>query len=127
MKRLATATVLAAALAAPGLRASAIRRPRRRPLPSATSSIPLPTDLDRSRNPRLGIGGGGSGTSNFSGGAGDQGTIAVDVIREQPDHGLVVSVSENAQHDRSAPAATCVVYRQHTAICDPTRKSTKRN
>ena len=123
MKRLATATVLAAALAAPGLGASAdpSPAPAAAPIRHLVYSFTYGTSTDLEIHDS-GIGGGGSGTSNFSGGVGDQGTIAVDVIREQPDHGLVVSVSENAQHDRSAPAATCVVYGNTTAICDPNKK-----
>ena len=71
-----------------------------------------------------GMGGmaGGSGTNDFTGGVGDQGTIQIDVLREQPDHGLIVAVSEQAQHTRSADAVTCVVYGNTTTICDPNKK-----
>jgi hypothetical protein len=62
---------------------------------------------------------GSSGTSDFRGGVGDQGTIVVDVVKEQPDKGLVVRVSEQAQKTRSSPAATCVVYATTGMICDP--------
>ena len=50
---------------------------------------------------------------------GDKGTITVDVVREQTDHGLIVSVSEQAEQTRKANAATCVVYSNTTIICDP--------
>lgn len=64
----------------------------------------------------------GSGMSDFGGGTQDKGTIAVDVIREQPDRGLVISISEQAQDRRSAPAATCVVFGNTNVICDPNAK-----
>jgi hypothetical protein len=63
-----------------------------------------------------------SGIQDFNGSASDKGTIAVDVLREEPDTGLVVSVSEQAQTSRSSPAATCVVYSDTTVICDPNKK-----
>ncbi len=66
----------------------------------------------------------GSGMSDFGGGTQDKGTIAVDVIHEQPDRGLVVSVSEQAQGSRSAPPATCVVFGNTNVICDPNAKVT---
>ncbi len=138
MKRFALPAILAVALAGSGLRASAD------PAPAAAPPAPIrhlvysftygtSTDLEVHSS---GIGGGGmgaesgsgnmsgggSGTSDFTGGVGDQGTIQVDVLREQPDHGLVVSVSEDAQHTRSAPAATCVVYGNTMTICDPNKK-----
>ena len=137
MKRLATATVLAAALAVPGLRAIAdpSPAPAAAPIRHLVYSFTYGTSTDLEVH-SSGIGGGGmgaetgtgnmmgggSGTSDYTAGVGDQGTITVDVIREQPDHGLVVSVSEDAQHDRSAKAATCVVYGNTTAICDPNAK-----
>jgi hypothetical protein len=62
---------------------------------------------------------GGSGMTDFTGGLGDQGTITVDVLSEQPDKGLVIKVSEQAQRTRSAAAATCVVYATTGVICDP--------
>lgn len=63
-----------------------------------------------------------SGMSDFGGSNQDKGTIAVDVLREQPDRGLVVSVSEAAQGTRSAPPATCVVYGSTNVLCDPRGK-----
>lgn len=62
---------------------------------------------------------GSSGTSDSKGGLGDQGTIVVDVVAEQPDKGLVIKVSEQAEKIRSAGAATCVVYGSTGVICDP--------
>jgi hypothetical protein len=63
----------------------------------------------------------GSGMEDFGGSIADKGTITVDVVREQPDSGLVVSVSEQAQTRRSVPPATCVVYSDTTVICDPNK------
>jgi hypothetical protein len=64
----------------------------------------------------------GTGLTNYSNHAGDEGTITVDVMEEQPDKGLVVSVSEEARDNRSAKAATCVVYGNGNTICDPSMK-----
>lgn len=66
----------------------------------------------------------GSGMSDFGGGTQDKGTITVDVIREQPDRGLVIAVSEQAQGQRSAPPATCVVFGNTNVVCDPNAKVT---
>lgn len=62
-----------------------------------------------------------SGMADYTGGTSDKGTITVDVVREQTDTGLVVSVSEQGQETRKAPAATCVVYSDTTIICDPNK------
>jgi len=59
-----------------------------------------------------------SGMSDSTAETQDKGTITVDVIREQPDRGLIVSVSEQAQGSRSMPAATCVVFGNTNLICD---------
>lgn len=59
-----------------------------------------------------------SGMSDSTAETDDKGTITVDVIGERPDRGLVVSVSEQAQGRRSAPAATCVVFGNTNMICD---------
>lgn len=67
-------------------------------------------------------GGAASGMAENSGGTQDQGTIAVDVLREQPDKGLVVSISEQARNTRSARPTTCVVYGNTNVICDPNGK-----
>jgi hypothetical protein len=66
-----------------------------------------------------------SGISTANASVNDKGTIVVDVLREQPnDHGLVVTVSERAQGDRSALPATCVVFGNTDVICDPNAKIT---
>jgi hypothetical protein len=63
----------------------------------------------------------GSGMSNYQGALKDRGTMLVDVMREQPDKGLVVVVSENAENTRKASPATCVVYANTEVICDPNK------
>jgi hypothetical protein len=75
-------------------------------------------------NPGAGMNGSGSasGTVSSSGGASDKGTITVDVVRQQPDNGLVVNISEQALERRSAPAATCVVFGDTTVVCDSSKK-----
>lgn len=65
--------------------------------------------------------GGSSGLSHYGGNLGDKGTMSVDVMREQPDKGLVVVISENAESTRKAPPATCVVYGNTSVICDPNK------
>lgn len=59
---------------------------------------------------------------NYTAGTGDHGTITADVLRVQPDSGLVVSIGEQGREERSAPAATCVVYGTTVVICDPNKK-----
>jgi hypothetical protein len=66
--------------------------------------------------------GSSSGMASSTGGASDHGTITIDVLRQQPDYGLVLNVSEQAVERRSAPAATCVVYGDLTVVCDPEKK-----
>jgi hypothetical protein len=61
----------------------------------------------------------GSGMSHYGGNLNDKGTITVDVQREQPDKGLIVSISEQGEYTRKAPPATCVAYGNTTVICDP--------
>jgi hypothetical protein len=65
--------------------------------------------------------GGGSGASHYSGSLGDIGTMTVNVLREQPDKGLVLTISEQGENIRKAPAATCVVYGNTEVICDPNK------
>ncbi|MHB8141443.1 MAG: hypothetical protein ACYDHD_09390 [Vulcanimicrobiaceae bacterium] len=67
-------------------------------------------------------GGNASGISRFRAGLSDRGTIGVDVLRVQPDTGLIVRVWEHAWKTRSAAPATCVVYGNTNVICDPTKK-----
>jgi hypothetical protein len=63
-----------------------------------------------------------SGMANqYSGALGDRGTMTVDVLREQPDRGLVVTIAEQGENTRSAPAAICVVYGNTNVICDPNK------
>jgi hypothetical protein len=47
--------------------------------------------------------------------------MTVDVIGEQPDKGLIVSISEQGRGIRSAPPATCVTYGNTSVICDPNK------
>jgi co-chaperonin GroES (HSP10) len=68
------------------------------------------------------MGGSASGVVNESAGTSEKGTITVDVLREQPDRGLVVSISEQARDVRSAVAATCVVFGNTTVVCDQSAK-----
>ncbi len=67
-------------------------------------------------------GGTGSGMTHYPGGNSDKGTITVDVMGVQPDTGLIVSIAEQGRGDRSAEAATCVVYGIGSVICDPNKK-----
>lgn len=65
-------------------------------------------------------GGAGSGVSSARQHDGANGTLLIDVLREQPDKGLVLSVSETSDSGRhKMNAATCVVYGNTTTICDP--------
>lgn len=65
-------------------------------------------------------GGGGSGVETTQGHTGANGTITIDVLREQPDKGLVLTVAESADNnEHRTHATTCVVYGNTTAICDP--------
>jgi hypothetical protein len=62
----------------------------------------------------------GSGiVQDYNGAMHDQGTITVDILREQPDTGLVVKISEQARDYRKADPATCVIYGTTNMICDP--------
>jgi hypothetical protein len=65
--------------------------------------------------------GGGSGASHYHGAQSDKGTMTVDVVRQQPDKGLVVDISEQGQNTRRAPPATCVAYGDTRVICDPNK------
>jgi hypothetical protein len=62
-----------------------------------------------------------SGIDTFGGRLGETGTMTVDVIGEQPDKGLIVSISEQGRGTRSAPPATCVAYGNTSVICDPNK------
>ncbi len=74
------------------------------------------TDLETHAS---GIGTGGSGIANSEASHQDQGTITVDVLKEDASKGLVVKISENSQTNRTAKPATCVVYGTTATICDP--------
>lgn len=63
------------------------------------------------------LSGGSSGT--YSGNLNDSGQITVNVQREQPDRGLVLTISEHGSNGRNAPSALCVVYGNTNIICDP--------
>jgi hypothetical protein len=76
---------------------------------------------DSSANPGVGPGA-ASGMVDYTGGNSDKGFITVDVVREQPDSGLVVTVSEQGQETRKAEPATCVVYSDTTIVCDPNKR-----
>jgi hypothetical protein len=65
-------------------------------------------------------GGSGSGVETARGHEGANGKLVVDVLREQPDKGLVVTVAESSDNnERSTKPATCVVYGTGSMICDP--------
>lgn len=64
---------------------------------------------------------GTSGASTFTGHLSDHGTITVDILREAPDRGLVVVVSEQGSDTRRAAAATCAVYGNTMVACDPSK------
>lgn len=65
---------------------------------------------------------GGTTTTNTAGGDQDKGTITVDVISERTDGGLIVMVSEQAQRDRTAYPAACVVFNNTNTACDLSKK-----
>jgi hypothetical protein len=64
---------------------------------------------------------GSSGNRAYSNKIDDRGTMTVDVLREAPDRGLVVVVSEQGTYTRRAPAAMCAVYGNTTVACDPSK------
>jgi hypothetical protein len=68
-----------------------------------------------------GVGAGGSGMSHYNGNLTDKGTMTVDILKKQSDGALVVSISEQGENIRRAPAATCVVYGNTNVICDPNK------
>lgn len=63
-----------------------------------------------------------SGVADSNAATSDRGQIVVDVMRVQPDGGLVVSVSEQAHDKRSALPATCVVYGNTNLVCDTSKQ-----
>jgi hypothetical protein len=62
---------------------------------------------------------GSTGSHSYSNKLDDKGTMTVDVLREAPDRGLVIVVSEQGTYTRRAPAATCAIYGNTTVVCDP--------
>jgi hypothetical protein len=64
------------------------------------------------------------GLHDYNGSMQDKGTITIDVMREQPDTGLIVTVSEDATESRKADSATCVTYGTTNVICDPNKRIT---
>lgn len=65
-------------------------------------------------------GGSGSGVETTQGHTGASGTLTIDVVREQPDKGVVLTVAESADNaEHRTRATTCVVYGNTTTICDP--------
>jgi hypothetical protein len=67
------------------------------------------------------LAGGTNGISHYNGSLTDKGTMTVQMIGKQQDGGLIVTISENGQQTRRAPAATCVVYGNTRVICDPNK------
>ena len=49
------------------------------------------------------------------------GTISVKIVREQPDGGLVLEVSETQAATPAAAPVTCVAFADTTVVCDPNR------
>jgi hypothetical protein len=62
---------------------------------------------------------GSTGNRSYSNKLDDKGTMTVDVLREAPDRGLLVVVSQQGTYTRRAPASTCAVYGNTTVVCDP--------
>lgn len=57
------------------------------------------------------------GSADFAGNASDKGTITADIMGIQPDHGLVVSISEAGQNGRNAAPDTCVAFADTITTC----------
>ncbi len=64
---------------------------------------------------------GSTGNRTYNGQLDDTGTMTVDVLREAPDRGLLVVVSEQGNYTRKAVPATCAVYGNTEVVCDPTK------
>jgi hypothetical protein len=64
---------------------------------------------------------GSTGNRTYNGKLDDTGTITVDVLREAPDRGLVVIVSEQGENTRRAAPTTCAVYGNTSVVCDPSK------
>ncbi len=57
--------------------------------------------------------GGSNGISHYSGSLSDKGIITVRITGKQPDGGLIVSISEQGENVRKAPAGNLRRVRQH--------------
>ncbi len=68
-----------------------------------------------------GITGGNNGISHYDGALDDKGTMTVQLLKQQPDGALVVTISEEGQNVRRAPPAECVVYGNTHVLCDPNK------
>ncbi len=64
---------------------------------------------------------GSTGNRTYEGTLDDRGTMTAGVLREAPDRGLVVVVSEQGEYTRRASPATCAVYGNTTVVCDPSK------
>jgi hypothetical protein len=133
MKRIAVAALVAALFPISAFAQTSAAAPQRHLVYSFTWGVSNDTQMHTSGMGSEGMadpGGAGiagasnsaSGMVDYTGGNSDKGTITVDVTREQPDSGLVVSVSEQGQDTRKAPPATCVVYSDTTIVCDPNKR-----
>lgn len=60
----------------------------------------------------------GTGLSDYSATSQDKGELDVDVLKVQPDDGLVVQVTEKARGTRSTKPAMCVTYGNGAVSCD---------
>jgi hypothetical protein len=62
-----------------------------------------------------------NGMSHYGGSLNDKGTMTVQLVTQQPDGALVVTISEQGENVRRAPAAECVVYGNTHVLCDPNK------
>ena len=62
-----------------------------------------------------------TGINQYTGGLTDKGTMTVQIVKKQPDGGVVVMISEQGEKIRRAPPAECVVYGNTNVICDPNK------
>ncbi len=121
MKLLAIVLSTLALLAAPAL----AQQPAASPAAAASPQRKLVYSFtygmqgNLSEHNSLAYGEGGHGSTDYKGSENDNGTITVDVVREQPDRGLIVSISEQGANRRRSDPATCVVYGNTNVICDP--------
>jgi len=67
------------------------------------------------------LSGGSNGMSHYGGSLTDRGTMTVNVVKRQPDGGLVVMISEQGENIHRTPPAECVVYGNTNVICDPNK------